>query len=196
MDFSSFNDPNDFMNFLEIIKNIPTLNDVDILCKSNTNFFYLDNLASLGYFNLLCPIQKYHLFETACAYESVDIAMLIYKNDIDLEGVKELMLNFLAEVGGSSEYYIFRWIWEKNQIEFTQDEIMECFTKILKTGNLEFAQWICSLNLINFLDVSVKKIIGENVLELASTQGDYEIAKLICEKCLENQINNHLTTSE
>ena len=45
--------------------------------------------------------------------------MLLYKNNIDIEGVKELMLNFMAEVGSNSEYVIFRWIWEKKQINFT-----------------------------------------------------------------------------
>ncbi len=178
----------DFFEFLEIMKSIPKPDEIDNLCKSNINYFYLDNLASQGYFKLLSPIQKYHLFATACAYESVDIAMLLYKNDIDLEGVKELMLNFLAEVGSNSEYVIFRWLWEKNEIIFNQEEINDCFIKILKSSNLEFVEWMCSQNnLINWEDSLIKERIINEVFENADCLDDYKIAKIICEQYLARQ---------
>jgi len=178
----------DFFEFLEIMKNIPDLNETDILCKSNVNFSYLDNLASQGYFKLLNPTQKYHLFVTACAYGSVDIAILLYKNSIDMEGLKEFMLNYLVEISDSSEYYIFRWIWEKKSIEFTQEEIIECFIKILKSGNLEFAEWFCSLGLVDLTDPDIKKTIINDILELADTTNTYTIAKLICKEYLKKNL--------
>ena len=135
-DFTDFNEFNKFIKLIEIIKNIPTLEQIDELCKYNTFLSPIENLSSQGYFKLLTPIQKYHLFATACAHESVDIAMLLYKNDIDMKGVKELMLNYMVEVGSDSDYIIFRWIWEKNQINFTKNEITDCLIKILKSGNL------------------------------------------------------------
>jgi hypothetical protein len=173
----------DFFEFIEIIKNIPKPDEIDELCKSNINFNYLDNLASNGYFKLLSPIQKYHFFSTACAYESIDIAMLLYKNDIDMNGVKELMLNFMVEVGSNCEYVLFRWIWEKNQINFTQDELNDCFIKILKSRNLEFIEWIFSQSdIINLKDNDIKKRIAFEVLEYSDTKEDFEIAKYICEQ--------------
>ena len=185
----------DFFEFIKIMNNIPKPDQIDELCKSNENFFYLDNLSSQGYFKLLTPIQKYHLFATACAYDSIDIAMLLYKNDIDMEGVKELMLNFMAEVGSNSEYVIFRWIWEKNQIDFSKDEIDNCFIKILKSGNLEFVEWFCSLSyLIDWNDKEIKARIGSEVLEFTDSVEDYLVAKFICEKYVKNR--HHLTTSE
>jgi hypothetical protein len=185
----------DFFEFIKIMNNIPKSDQIDELCKANENFVYLDNLASQGYFKLLTPIQKYHLFATACAYDSIDIAMLLYKNDIDMEGVKELMLNFMAEVGSNSEYVIFRWIWEKNQIDFSKDEIDNCFIKILKSGNLEFVEWFCSLScLIDWNDKEIKTRIGSEVLEFTDSVEDYLVAKFICEKYVKNR--HHFTTSE
>ena len=185
----------DFFEFIEIMKDIPKPYQIDELCKSNLNFIYLDNLASKGYFKLLTPIQKYHLFSTACAYESVDIAMLLYKNDIDLEGVKGLMMNFLAEVGSNAEYVIFRWIWEKNQINFISDEIDECLIKILKSGNLEFIEWFClQPNIFNWDNYNLKTRIINEVLEFADTKEDYIVAKYICKQYMKNK--NYLTTSE
>ncbi len=175
----------DFFEFIEIIKNIPKPDDIDELCKSNVNFYYLDNLATQGYFKLLTPIQKYHLFARACAYESIDIAMLLYKNNIDMEGVKELMLNFMAEIGSNSEYVIFRWIWEKKQINFTQEELNDCLIKILKSGNLEFIEWYCSQsNTINWNDNKIKERIACEVLEYYDSKKDFVIAKYICGKYL------------
>ena len=178
----------EFIEFIEIMKNIPKPDDIDELCKSNINYYYLDNLASQGYFKLLCPIQKYHLFSTACAYESVDIAMLLFKNNLDMEGVKGLMLNFMAEVGSNCEYVIFRCIWEKNQINFTQEEINDCFIKILKSGNLEFVEWFCSQsNIIDWNDKSIRERIVFEVLEYFDCIEDFLIAKYICEKYMCNK---------
>ena len=177
-----------FFEFLEIMKNIPSPNDIDILCKSNENFYYLDNLTSQGYFKLLTPIQKYHLFTTACAYESVDIAMLLYKNNIDIEAVKEFMLNFMAEVGENSEYVMFRWLWEKKEINFSKEDNIECFIKILKSGNLEFIEWFFSLNIIDLFDQTIKKKIFNEILECANSYDDYMIGKVICEEYLKKYI--------
>ena len=176
-----------FFDFIEIIKNLPKPNEVDELCKSNLNFFYLDYLSSLEYFKLLTPIQIYHLFSTACAYESIDIAMLLYKNNIDMIGVKELMINFMAEVGSDSEYVLFRWIWEKNNIVFTNNEINECLIKILKTGNIEFIEWFLSIpDIIKWNNLNLKKQIANEILETASYKKDFIIAKYICKKYSEN----------
>jgi hypothetical protein len=149
----------------------------------------VDNLASIGYFKLLTPIQKYHLFATACAYKSIDIAMLLYKNDSDMEGVKGLMLNFMVEIGSDFEYVIFRWIWEKNNIDFTKDELDNCFIKILKSENLEFIEWFCSLpNIIDWNDNYLKSRIVNEVLEFANSKEYYIISKYICE-----QYNQHIS---
>lgn len=184
----------DFLKFIELMKTIPMPEEIEELCKSNTNFVYLDNLASQGYFKLLTPIQIYNLFTTACAYESIDIAMLLYKNNIDMEGVKELMVGFMTEVGSNSEYVIFRWIWEKKQIKLSQDEINDCLINILKSGNLEFADWFCSLpNVINSNNNIKQRIVNE-VLKYSNSKEDYILAKFISEQYLKKQY--HFTTSE
>ena len=191
-DFTDFNEFNKFNKLIEIMRSIPMLEQMDELCKYNINFQPIENLASQGYFKLLTPIQKYHLFATACAHASIDIVMLLYKNDIDMEGVKELMLNYMAEVGSDSEYIIFRWIWEKNEINFTKDEIDDCLIKIFKSGNLEFVEWFCSLsnpNIIDWNDSDLKKRIGYEVLEFVDSKEDYIIAKYICEQYMKNNIH-------
>lgn len=53
----------------------------------------------------------------------------------------------------------------KNQIKFTLDELNECFRKILKSGNLEFVEWFCSLSdIIDWNNNLIKEIVFE-VLE-------------------------------
>lgn len=185
-----------FLEFIKIMENIPKPDQIDELCKSNKNFSYIDNLASQGYFKLLTPIQKYHLFVTACAYESIDIAILLFNNDIDMEGVKELMINFMGEVGSNSEYVIFRWIWEKNLIKFSLDEITNCLIKILKSGNFEFIEWFSSVeNIIDWNDENFRKKLSVEFFECDNCDNctkDYKIAKFICEKYikLKNSLNN------
>ena len=174
----------DFYEFLEIMKTIPKPDFIDNLCKNNQNLVHLEKIATIGYFKLLNPIQIYHLFTTACGYESVDIAMLLYMNDIDKDAVKEFMINFLAEVGGNTEYVLFRWIFEKNEINFTKEEFEECFVKILKVNNLEFADWIYSLNFINIKNDKIKNQLAIELLSIANNNQSFLTAKWICEKYL------------
>lgn len=174
----------DFFEFIELMKVIPKPNDVDELCKSNLNYLLVYRLASWDYFKLLTPIQRYHLFATACAYDSIDIAMLIYKQLIDLEAVKELMLNYLVEVGSNTEYVIFRWIWEQKQIIFTADELEYCFIQILKSSNLEFAEWFYYLNIVDISSDSFKSKIGIEVLNNLASKDEYNMACWICSKYL------------
>lgn len=176
----------DFFEFVEIMKTIPKPEQIDLLCKSNTNLNYLEKLASEGYFKLLSPIQIYHLFTTACGYESIDIAMLLYSNGIDKDCVKEFMINFFAEVAQESEYVLFRWIWEKHNIVFNQEELEECFVKILKANNLEFADWFYSLGKINIQNEQFRQLVSEEVLANAESHIQYQTAKWICEKYLVN----------
>lgn len=177
---SQFESYESFYEFIMILKSIPTITQVDEWAKFNSNLYFFEFLKSQGYFKLLDPIQKYHLFTTACSHDSVDIAMLIFNNtDIDLEGVKELMLNYMVQVGSNTEYIIFRKIWEKNLINFNPEEIEEIFFSILKTSNLEFVEWFCSLNLIDFKNKRIKDKIGYEILENAGTTSDFKVAKFI-----------------
>ena len=168
-----------FCEFMQIIKSIPTVKEITELTHTNTNLFLFEFLKSSGYFNLFDPIQKYHLFVEACSYNSIDIAMLIFSTSIDLEGVKEFMLNYLVQVATSTEYMIFRKIWEKNIIQFNQEEIEEMFFHILDSSNLEFIEWFCSLNLIDLKDTRIKQKIGYEILENAKTSSDFLVAKFI-----------------
>lgn len=170
--------------FMIIMISIPSIEQIDYLTKSNENLSIFECLQSQGYFKLLSPIQKYHLFVTACSFDSIDIAMLIFNNNVDLIGVKELMLNYLAPVGGNVEYVIFRNIWEKNVINFNFDEIEEIFFSILKSSNLEFIEWFFNLNIINYNDIKIKKKIGLDVLTHANNYDDFIIAKFICSQFL------------
>lgn len=177
---SCFESYESFYEFMMILKSIPTMAQVDEWAKSNLNLNYFEFLKSQGYFKLLDPVQKYHLFTTACSHDAVDIAMLIFNyTDIDLEGVKELMLNYLVQVGTDTEYIIFRKIWEKNKIHFNPEEIEEIFFSILKTSNLEFIQWLFHLNLIDLSDKKIKDKIGYEILTKAETNSDFEVAKFI-----------------
>jgi len=178
--FNSFDSYKSFYKFMMIIKSIPTIEQIDNLTKSNKNFKMIELIASQGYFKLLNPIQKYHLFVTACSHDSIDIAMLIFNNDIDLEGVKELMIVYLAQVGGNTEYMIFRKIWEKNIINFNLEEIEKIFFSILKSSNLEFVEWFCFLNLININDNKIKEKIGFDILANADNYQDFIVSKFIC----------------
>jgi hypothetical protein len=184
--FDSFED---FVKFMMIMKNIPTLQQIDNLTKSNKNLKIFESLQSQGYFKLLSPIQKYHLFVSACSHNSIDIAMLIFNNDVDLEGVKELMLNYFIQICSNTEYIIFRKIWEKNIINFNTEEIEEIFFSILKCSNLEFVEWFCSLNLININDNRIQNKIASDVLANANNYDDYIIAKFICSLYIQKKIH-------
>jgi hypothetical protein len=166
--------------FISIMKSIPTISQVTELTHSNTNLNIFEVLKSQGYFNLLDPIQKYHLFVEACSHDSIDICMLIFSTSIDLEGVKEFMQNYLVQVGTNTEYIIFRKIWEKNIIQFNQQEIEEMFFNILRTSNIDFIEWVFSLNLINLRDSRIKKQIGCEILTNTNNNNDFKIAMLIC----------------
>ncbi len=184
----------DFFDFLEIMENIPKPQDIDELVKSNENFAYLDMLASEGYFKLLSSMQKYHLFTTACAYQSFDIAILLYKNKINSEALRVFMINFLTEQGSSTDYMVFRWICEKKKIIFSQEEIIKCFFNILKSSNVEFVEWFCSSDLvkqIDLLDLDVKQQIGLEILSNAESHSDYQIGKIICEKYKNTNANTN-----
>lgn len=169
-----------FCEFIQIMKSIPTLKQITELTHTNTNLFFFEFLKSSGYFNLLDKEQKYHLFVEACSHDSIDIAMLIFSTSIDLEGVKEFMKNYLAQVAASTEYMIFRKIWEKNVIQFNQEEIEEMFFHILCSSNLEFIEWFYSLNLIHLNDTRIKEKIGWDILDKASNNDDYRKAIFIC----------------
>ena len=84
-----------------------------------------------------------------------------YKNDIDMEGVKELMLNYMAEVGSDSEYIIFRWIWEKNEINFTKDEIDDLVDFFISKGrNKDLVVYNCTSGYpVPFNDVCLLDIL-------------------------------------
>lgn len=179
---NKFDSIDKFYEFMEIMKTIPVVKDVDELAKSNSNLSLFESLQSQGYFVLLNPIQKYHLFATACAYDSIDIAILIFNNEVDLEGIKGLMINYFAEVGTNTEYIMFRKIWEKNIINFNLDEKEKIFFSILKSSNLEFIEWFCSLNQINLNNYQIKNKIGTDVLANASNLQDFEVCKFICSK--------------
>lgn len=136
---SCFESYESFYEFMMILKSIPTMAQVDEWAKSNLNLNYFEFLKSQGYFKLLDPVQKYHLFTTACSHDAVDIAMLIFNyTDIDLEGVKELMLNYLVQVGTDTEYIIFRKIWEKIKFILIQKKLKKYFSQYskLQTWNL------------------------------------------------------------
>ena len=184
--FDSFED---FVEFIMIIKTIPTLQQIDNLTKSNNNLKIFESLQSQGYFKLLSPIQKYHLFVSACSHDSIDIAMLILNNNVDLEGVKELILNYFIQICSNTEYIIFRKIWEKNIISFNKEEIEEIFFSILKCSNLEFVEWFCSLNLININDNKIQNKIASDVLANANNYDDYMVAKFICSLYIEKKIH-------
>ena len=169
----------DIIDFFKIIENMPTIDEFDELCKSDLNLSYLNNFEDYGYLNLLTPLQKYHLFTTACGYESVNIALLLCKNNIDNNALKEFMINFLSEVGGSNEFIIFKYIFEKKEINFSFDELNKCFYNIIKTCNLDFIEWFYSLNLINLNNDDTKKMISE-VLKDAHYYEDFIVAKYLC----------------
>lgn len=191
---SQFESYESFYEFMMILKSIPTIEQIDEWAKSNTNLYFFEFLQSNGYFKLLDPIQKYHLFVTACSHNSVDIAMLILnQTDIDLEGVKELMLNYLVQVGTNVEYVIFRKIWEKNIIHFSQEEIEEIFFSIFKTLNQEFIEWFCSLNQIDLKNQRIKDKISNEILSNAESKSDFEICKFICSLYLD--LYNNETTN-
>lgn len=177
---NSFDSYESFCKFMNVIKSIPTIEQIDNLTKSNDNLKMFEIMESYGYFKLLNPIQKYHLFVSACSYDSIDIAMLIFNNDIDLEGVKEFMIKYLVQVGTNTEYMIFRKIWEKKIINFNLEEINEIFFSILKSSNLEFVEWFCSLNLININDDEIKKKIASDILANACDYQDFIVSKFIC----------------
>jgi hypothetical protein len=166
-----------FTKFIQIIKSIPIVKQITELTHTNTNLFFFKFLKSSGYFNLLDPIQKYHLFVEACSYDSIDIAMLIFSTSIDLEGVKEFMQNYLSQVATCTEYLIFRKIWEKNIIQFNQEEIEEMFFQILDSLNIEFIEWFCYRNLIDLKDTRIKEKIGNQILENEETTSDFQVAK-------------------
>ena len=203
--FTSINDLKKFLNivthfesyesfyeFIMILKSIPTMTQVYEWTKYNSNLNFFEFLQSYGYFKLLDPIENYHLFVSACSNDSIDIAMLILNHtNIDLEGVKELMLNYLVQVGTNVEYVIFRKIWEKNIIQFSLEEIEEIFLSILKTSNIEFVQWYCSLNLIDLKNKRIKDKINNQIMVDDEFTKNIDIRKFICSLYLEIYSNKN-----
>ena len=173
-----------FYEFMTLMKSIPTISQITKLTHTDSNLFIFEYLQSQGYFNLLDSTQKYYLFVEACEYESINIAMLIFSNSIDLEKVKIFMKNFLTQFGNNSEYIIFKKIWEKNIIIFNQKEIEEIFFSILKSTNIEFIEWFYSLNLINLKDEKISEQINFKILMNASNSDDYKVAIFICTQFL------------
>ena len=90
------------------------------------------------------------------------------------------MINFLAKIGEESEYIIFKWIWEKKEINFSLVELNECFINILKSYNIMFIEWFYSLNIIDLNDDYIKNKIVNEILENANNYKDYIISIYIC----------------
>lgn len=166
----------EFMIVITILKSIPTMKQ---LC-TNIDFFATLNLN--GYFNLIDKEQKYNLFVNACLHDSVDIAMEIYETNVDIEKekIKEFMQNYLVMIGSTTEYVIFRKIWEKNHIQFSPEEIDNLFISILKTSNIDFIKWFYSLGLINIKNEKMIKQIGFRILANALNSNDFIVAIFIC----------------
>lgn len=183
---NQFDTYDEFCEFMQIMKSIPTVKQITELTHTNTNLFLFKFLKSSGYFNLLDDKQKYNLFVEACYHDSIDITMLIFSTSIDLEGVKKFMQNYLSQVATSTEYMIFRKIWEKNIIQFNHDQIEKMFFYILKSSNIEFIEWFYSLNLINLKSDRIKKKIGWDILDRATNNDDYKIAIFICSQYITN----------
>lgn len=169
-----------FYNFMEIMKELPTLQQLDEYCKNDSYIGLFEYLESIEYFKLLTPIQKYHLFTTACGHNSYLIAKILYNNDIDYEGLIVFMINYFAEIGQNNEFNMFKWIWSFGKIQLSIDEENECFIKILKSGNLDFAQWFYSLKLININSEKLKNRIYNEFLLNANCYIDYKISHWIC----------------
>ena len=167
-----------FIEFMNIMKKIPTYTDIDNLCKDDNNYDFICSFAHHRYFTLLSPEQIYNLFTTACSHDAIEISKILFKQNIDLVGVKNLMLNYMSEVGSETEYLLFKWIWETRKIIFTNNEINECFINILKTRNMEFIQWFYSLDLINL--TNIKNDIANKVLENATNTDQFIVASWIC----------------
>ena len=54
------------------------------------------------------------------------------------------------------------------------------FFNILKSSNLEFIEWFCSLNLIDLNDTKIKEKIGCDILDKTTNNDDYIKAIFIC----------------
>ena len=149
------------------------------MTESNNNLKDFEYLESIGYLEMLSPMDRYHLFVSACGYDSADIAMCIYRIGVEQDALKEFMINYLSEIGGSTEFLVFRWIWNKNQIKFNTEELNQIGINILNSGNIDFVEWFYSFELIDLNNVEFKKLVGE-VLSKADKYEDYQIAKHIC----------------
>ncbi len=172
---SQFNSYESFYEFMMILKALPTIDELEDLTKSNKNLYFFEFLQTEGYFKLHSPINKYNLFVSACLYGSVDIAMLIFENDVDLESVKGLMLNYLSLTGTETDYIIFKKIWEKNQIYFNEIETETLFFSILKSSNIEFIKWFYSLDLIDFSNIEIKNKIITEIISFGKNKKNFLI---------------------
>lgn len=178
---SQFDSYENFYKFMIILKSIPTIAQVNEWTKYDCNLYFFELLKFYGYFKLLDPIQNYNLFITACSHNSIDIAIFILNyTDIDLGKVKEFMTNPLIYNKSIINHIIFKKIWEKNIIHFNLKEIETIFFYILKTSNLEFIKWFCSLNLIDLKNDIIKQKIGDEILERAENISDFAIGLFIC----------------
>jgi len=106
----------EFYKFLQTMSTLPTPQQLDEYCKNDCYIGLFEHLESIEYFKLLSPIQKYHLFSTACGYDCELISKILYKNDIDIEGLKVFMINYCAEEGQNNEYKMYKRIWSDGKI--------------------------------------------------------------------------------
>ena len=125
---------------------LPTYRELNELVKFDSNVCYIDELIKMNYFDSFTQDEKYEIFSSACGYSSEDIVKKLYFIGLDYYMLKPLMVNYMAETG---EFNLFKWIYEQDNILFSDYEIDECFFLIVQSGNIEFIKWFYKLGLIN-----------------------------------------------
>ena len=144
----------------------PTYRELDEIVRFDSCVCIVEKLVELKYFDSFTQDQIYELFSTACGYNCVDIVKVLYFLNLDYKTLNPLMINFMAEVG---EYNLFRWIYEQDNIIFTENEIIDCFYNIIKSGNLEFLEWFYKLqesNLDKNIINKIEEFIYKNKINL------------------------------
>lgn len=93
--------------------------------------------------------EIYNLISTVCVKLSYkdcnqkyyEIFNKLYELQKDHNDLKPLLINFLAQEG---EINLFKWIYNKKDIQFNKEEYNDCKDYILKSGKIEFINWFNS----------------------------------------------------
>lgn len=106
----------------------------EIMFLLDISSMYLDQDEIYNLLSSVCVRLTYN----DCNNKYYEIFNRLYELQNDHNDLNPLLINFLAQEG---EFNIFRWIYNKGDIYFNEQEYNECKEYVLKSKKIEFINW-------------------------------------------------------